>query len=544
MKTGESVRELERSRTGLGVESLKQGFLDHLYFTQGRIWEVATPYDLYMALAHTVRDRLLDRWTNSAKTYILGGGVRVVGYLSAEFLMGPNLGINLLNLGIESQVRQALAELGLDLNTILSQEEEPGLGNGGLGRLAACFMDSLATLERPAVGYGLRYEFGIFDQAIRDGWQVELTDKWLQKGNPWELCRPEIAYEVGFGGRTEACTDSDGRLQITWVPDKVVKGVAYDTPVLGYRVNTCNTLRLWKAEAVESFDFQDFNIGDYYGAVDEKVSSETITKVLYPNDEPSVGKKLRLIQQYFFVSCSLQDMMRLHKGIGGSLNDFPETWAVQLNDTHPSIGIAELMRLLVDVHHMDWDRSWSVTKSTFAYTNHTLLPEALETWSVPLFGEVLPRHLEIIYEINRRFLDEILVKYPGENDRLARMSLIGESGERHVRMANLASVGSHAINGVATLHTELLKKDVLHDFYDMFPEQFSNKTNGVSPRRFLALSNPKLASLITQTIGDKWIRDLDELRALESHADRANFCREWRRIKYENKRDLSGLIFE
>ena len=338
-----------------------------------------------------------------------------MAYLSAEFLTGPHLGNSLINLGIWQAAEQAVARVGQNLSDLLEQEEEPGLGNGGLGRLAACYMDSLATLNVPAIGYGIRYEFGIFDQAIRDGWQVELTDKWLRFGNPWEIVRSEITFDVKFGGRTEHYYDEQGRYRVRWIPEKVVKGVAYDTPVPGYQVPTTNLLRLWKAEAAESFDFEAFNVGDYYGAVDEKIVSETISKVLYPNDEPEAGKQLRLAQQYFFVSCSLQDMIRLHLMRGKKLDEFHSYWAAQLNDTHPSIAVAELMRLLVDEHSMDWDQAWAITQQTCGYTNHTLLAEALEKWPLPLFGKLLPRHLEIIYEINRRFLDELRLRYPGDD---------------------------------------------------------------------------------------------------------------------------------
>ncbi len=403
-------------------------------------------------------------------------------------------------------------------------------------------MRPLATLEIPAIGYGIRYEFGIFDQEIQDGWQVEIADKWLRLGNPWEIPRPEAAVEVKFGGYSEAYTDEQGRYRVRWHPHQVVKGVPYDTPIPGYKVNTANTLRLWKAEAPESFNFQTFNIGDYYGAVNEKVFSENITKVLYPNDEQIQGKQLRLEQQYFFVSCSLQDIIRLHLEAGRSLENLHDKFALQLNDTHPSIGIAELMRLLVDEHKMDWEQAWHITENAFAYTNHTLLPEALERWSLNLFGSLLPRHLEIIYEINRRFLDEVSAKYPGDTARLARLSLIEEGGGKSVRMAHLACVGSHAINGVAALHTQLLKQDVLHDFYELWSDKFNNKTNGVTPRRWMVLSNPRLTSLITRKIGDNWIQHLEELKHLEAFVDDPEFRREWRQIKQDIKRDLATYI--
>jgi starch phosphorylase len=531
----------EKSRTGLKVETLKRAFEENLFYTQFRIARVATPNERYMALAFTLRDRLAHRWINTVESFIKED-VKIVSYLSAEFLLGPHLGNNLINLGIYDSARQAVEEAGFDLTELINQEEEPGLGNGGLGRLAACYLDSMATLEIPAIGYGIRYEFGIFDQEIRSGWQVEITDKWLRFGNPWEIPRSEITFDINFGGHTEDYYDSEGRARVRWFPHRVVKGIAYDTPILGYRVNTCNTLRLWKAEACESFDFQAFNVGDYYGAVDEKLYSENITKVLYPNDEPVAGKQLRLEQQYFFVSCSLQDLIRMHLLRGKSLDTFHEKNAVQLNDTHPSIAVAELMRLLIDEHEMDWEKAWDVTRNTFAYTNHTLLPEALEKWPLPLFRSVLPRHLEIIYEINRRFLDEVRVRYPGDGRIASRLSLIDEGGEKYVRMANLACVGSRAINGVAALHTELLKQDVLRDFYELWPEKFSNKTNGVTPRRFMVLSNPRLSQLITDKIGDTWIKHLDELRKLEDFADDKDFLSKWHQVKLENKKVLAGLI--
>jgi starch phosphorylase len=533
--------QIEDDRTGIDVETLKRAFLDNLLYIQAKFPKISTKNDYYMALAFTVRDRLLNRWLNTTQTY-LEKAPRMVAYLSAEFLMGPHLGNNLINLGIYDVVKQAIEELGLNLTTLLEQEEEPGLGNGGLGRLAACYIDSLATLEIPAIGYGIRYEYGIFDQEIKDGWQVEITDKWLRYGNPWEVARPEAELEVKFGGHTEGYTDEHGRYRSRWVPYKVVKGVPYDTPILGFRTNTANTLRLWKAEAPESFDFEAFNQGDYFGAVHEKSACENITKVLYPNDESYQGKQLRLEQQYFFVSCSLQDMIRIMKMQNLALERFHEHYGIQLNDTHPTIAVAELMRLLLDQYGFEWDKAWDITTNTFAYTNHTLLPEALERWPLGMFGSLLPRHLEIIYEINGRFLDKVRIKFPDDGDRLARMSIIDESGDRYVRMANLACVGSYAINGVAELHSDLLKKTTLHDFYEMYPGKFTNVTNGVTPRRFMVLSNPRLANLITNKIGDGWIKNLDELRKLENFIHDANFCNEFRRVKQEVKQDLTDYI--
>jgi starch phosphorylase len=539
--TADPLRPGAGIRTGRSVAELKQSFLDNLLCGLGRVPAAATPHEAYTALALTIRDRVLEQGVRTMER--LGeNDARVVAYLSAEFLPGPHLANNLLNLGILDHARQAMAELKWDLDDLIEQEEEPGLGNGGLGRLASCFLDSLAALQVPAIGYGIRYEFGIFDQTIKDGWQVEITDKWLRFGNPWELARPEIAYQVRFGGRTEAWTDEQGRYRVRWIPEDVIKGVAYDTPILGYRAGACNPLRLWRAEAVESFDFAAFNHGDYYRAVEDKMQSENITKVLYPNDELLQGKELRLRQQYFFVTCSLQDMIRVHLLLGRTLDSFHEKWAVQLNDTHPAIAVAELMRLLVDEHQLDWDAAWQVTRKTFAYTNHTLLPEALEKWAVPLFGRLLPRHLEIIYEINQRFLEEVRAKYPGDEARLSRLSLIDESGERYVRMAHLATVGCHHVNGVARLHSELLVKTVMHDFAELWPEKFCNVTNGVTPRRFMAVSNPPLARLITSRIGDGWLADLDQLRKLKPVADDAGFQREWREVKLTAKRGLAALI--
>jgi starch phosphorylase len=537
------MKSSERIRTGLTAESIKQAFRDNLCCGMGRLEAVATKHDLYVALALTIRDRLFQRTVESLQSYG-GADARRVAYLSAEFLPGPHLANNLLNLGITEPTREALRELGYDLDEILAQEEEPGLGNGGLGRLASCYMDSLASVEVPAVGYGIRYEFGIFDQAIRDGWQCEVTDKWLKNGNPWEIPRPEIAYEVMFGGRTESWTDEQGRYRVRWIPETEVRGVAYDTPIAGYRVSTCNTLRLWTAEAIESFDFDVFNHGDYDRAVEDKVRSETITKVLYPNDEAHRGKVLRLKQQFFFTSCSLRDMLRIHALLSGTPSTFHEKWAVQLNDTHPAIAVAELMRLFVDEHGLGWDEAWAVTRATFAYTNHTLLPEALEKWTVDLFGVLLPRHLEIVFEINRRFLDEVRAAFPGDEARVARLSLIDESGPRYVRMAHLACVGSHTINGVAQLHSELLKQTVLRDFAELWPEKFCNVTNGVTPRRFVAVSNPGLTQLITARIGEGWLRDLDQLRQLEPLADDMEFQEQWRDVKLANKRRLARLIGE
>jgi starch phosphorylase len=538
---GDAGTVYEPTRTGLSADAIKRAFLDNLFYLQGRFPDVATPSDYYQALAVTVRDRMLQRWVRTAQTYKRNSS-RTVSYLSAEYLPGPRLAASMLNLGIFEAAREALGQLGLDIDELIESEEEPGLGNGGLGRLAACFMDSMATLQVPAIGYGIRYEFGIFDQVVHDGWQVEIADKWLRFGNPWELHRPRIGFNVKLGGHTEAHTGPTGRYHVRWVPAEIIRGIANDTPVLGYGVNNANLLRLWSAEACESFDFQAFNTGEHYLAVHRKVRSETVSKVLYPNDEPELGKRLRLIQQHFLVSCSLQDMLRIYRQSKQPLERFHEKYAIQLNDTHPALAVAELMRLLVDGHGLDWDSAWDVTRRTFAYTNHTLLPEALEKWPISLVAELLPRHLEIVYELNRRFLDEVRLRFPYDRERVARLSLIDETPPRYVRMANLACLGSFAINGVAELHTRLLKETVLADFHALWPEKFSNKTNGVTPRRFLMLVNPGLRNLLTDRIGEAWTRDLTRLRALEAYADDSDLHDEWRLVKAERKQALTRYI--
>ena len=532
----------ESSRTALSADGLRRAISDHLLCSIARPMAALTSEHYYRALALAVRDRMQQRWMATTQDW-LDQPHKVTCYLSAEFLMGPQLGNNLLNLGIEQQARQALAELGQDLDVVLACEEEPGLGNGGLGRLAACYLDSLATLERPSIGYGIRYEYGIFDQEIQNGWQVEKTDNWLDSGNPWEIDKPDANYIVNWGGSTEHSEDLAGHHRVRWIPDQMIKGVSYDTPIQGYGVKNCNTLTLWSARPVESFALAAFNTGDFYKAVEDEVVAEKVSKILYPNDEPEVGKRLRLQQQYFFVSCSLQDILNIHlKRVGLPLSALPDKWAIQLNDTHPSIAVAELMRLLLDDHHLSWDEAWAITVPTFGYTNHTLLPEALETWPLKIFAESLPRHTEIIYQINERFLDEVRARFPGDEDRVSRMSLIGEDDGKCVRMAHLACVGSHAVNGVAALHSELLKASVLKDFFEMWPERFGNITNGVTPRRFVALSNPGLRDLFDATIGDGWLTDLSQLRRLESYADDPAFRQRWREVKRANKRRLAEYV--
>ena len=529
-------------RSGLEAKDVFDGMTEHLFYTLGKLAPSASHHDLYMALSYAVRDRLMTRYLAGIEA-INATPTRVVAYLSAEFLIGPQLGNNLLMLGIQEEAAEALRGFGItDINEILSVEEEPGLGNGGLGRLAACFLESLASLQIPATGYGIRYEFGIFDQLIREGWQVEITDKWLKSGWPWEIPHPDQACLVGFGGHTECYRDERGAYRVRWIPSEHAIGVPHDVPVLGYRVNTCDRLRLWRADASESFDFQAFNIGDYYGAVEEKVGSETLSKVLYPNDGTDEGRKLRLKQQHFFVSCSLQDMMRNLEARGIPIQEFSDHWAVQLNDTHPSIAVAELMRLLLDDKMLSWEQAWDIVTRSLSYTNHTLLPEALEKWDLNLFASLLPRHLELIYEINRRFLQQVRLRYPGNDKILRKVSIIDEDGSRSVRMANLATIASHHVNGVAALHSDLVKRDLFPEFAALWPEKFTNVTNGVTPRRWLALANPRLTALLNESIGDGWIHDLRQLERLQPLADDNAFLERWQATKLAVKKDLSLYI--
>ena len=540
MPTPGSFQDPERS--GLSADDLFAGITEHLFFTLGKLAPSATRHDLYMALSYAVRDRLMTRYL-AGKEALNEHPAKSVAYLSAEFLIGPQLGNNLLMLGIEKEAAEALNRFnGTTLDDVREVEEEPGLGNGGLGRLAACYMESLASLEVPAVGYGIRYEFGIFDQLIRDGWQVEITDKWLKGGWPWELTHPDQAVFVGFGGRTEGYTDEHGRYRSRWIPAEHAIGIPHDIPVLGYKVNTCDRLRLWRATATESFDFYAFNIGDYYGAVEEKVGSETLSKVLYPNDGTDEGRRLRLKQQHFFVSCSLQDMLRNLEQRKIPVTEFPQHWAVQLNDTHPAIAVAELMRLLIDDKNLDWDVAWDITSRSLAYTNHTLLPEALEKWGLPLFASLLPRHLELIFEINRRFLQQVRLKHPGDDAILRKLSIIDEEGQKAVRMAHLATVGSHHVNGVAKLHSDLVKSSLMPEFAQLWPEKFTNVTNGVTPRRWMGLCNPQLRGLLDEVIGQNWLHNLDELKQLERFQDDSGFLERWDQTKLEAKRQLASYI--
>ncbi len=529
-------------RAGTGADAVFDGMTEHLFFTIGKLAPTASLHDLYKALSYAVRDRLMTRYLASMEA-IRAQPQKSVAYLSAEFLIGPQLNSNLLNLGIQKEAEEALRRFGIEsLEHILEVEEEPGLGNGGLGRLAACYMESLASLQVPATGYGIRYEFGIFNQLIRDGWQVEVTDKWLKGGWPWELPQPDEACFVGFGGRTESYRDDNGNYRSRWIPAEHAIGVPHDVPVLGYRVNSCNRLRLWRADATESFDFYAFNIGDYYGAVEEKVGSETLSKVLYPNDGTDEGRRLRLKQQHFFVSCSLQDMLRSLEKRDLPVEDFASHWTVQLNDTHPAIAVAELMRLLIDDHHFVWEKAWEITTASVAYTNHTLLPEALEKWDLSLFKSLLPRHLELIYEINSRFLQQVRLRFPGNDLIQRKLSIIDEEGGKAVRMANLATIGAHHVNGVAALHSDLVKRQLLPEFAELWPGKFTNVTNGVTPRRWVALANPELSKLLEKQVGPDWITNMELLKQLESKEADKGFLEEFGATKLSIKRKLAGYI--
>jgi len=536
----ERSRDLPNARTAVDLDSLRRSFLDHLQFSQGKDEHTATALDRFFSLSYAVRDRLMRRWIQTQQAYYQSDAKRVY-YLSLEFLMGKALESNLINLNLYDGARDALSGIGLDLADLLGEEPDAGLGNGGLGRLAACFLDSMATLGLPAYGYGIRYEFGIFDQDIRDGWQVERPEEWLRYGNPWEVARPEYEVPVSFYGRTEAGHDEDGKYRVRWVDARHVLGTPFDTPIAGYRNGTVNTLRLWRARASSDLDLADFNRGDYLAAVEDKNLSENISKVLYPNDLTVMGKELRLQQQYFFVACSIHDIVTRHLKTHEGLDSLADKVAIQLNDTHPAIAIAELMRVLVDESGLEWDRAWETCRAIFGYTNHTLMPEALERWPVDLFGRVLPRHLEIILEVNRQFLEEQRRRGVDEG-ALARMSLVEEGPVRHVRMANLAVVGSHSVNGVAGLHTELLKTDLFKDFNALWPERFNNKTNGVTPRRWLVQANPELARMITEVIGPGWETDLRELRRLEPLAEDEAFRRRFREVKRANKERLAEIV--
>ena len=524
------------------AEGLAQDFLWNMRFSLAKSGDRATERDCYKALAYAVRDRLVDRWMATQDAY-RAAKVRRVYYLSLEFLIGRLLGNNVINLGLEQQCREAMDSLGLDWNRLRDYEMDAGLGNGGLGRLAACFMDSLATLNLPATGYGLRYDYGIFRQRIVNGEQREEPDNWLKYGYPWEIQRPEYTCLIGFGGHVEHYTGRTGRDEWVWVPAQQVQAVPYDLPIVGYGGSTVNTLRLWSAKATNDFSLEEFNRGDYVEAVESKVLAENLTKVLYPNDSTTQGKELRLRQQYLFVAASVHDILRRFREEGHEWRHLSKYVFIQLNDTHPTLVIPELMRILVDIEGLTWDDAWTYVRACTGYTNHTVLPEALEKWPVPLMERVLPRHMQIIYEINARFLQQIATLYPGDIARLARMSLIDEGGDKSVRMANLCLVGSSAVNGVAALHTEILKKTIFKDFYEIMPTHFSNKTNGITQRRWLLKANPRLAALITDTIGDGWVTDLDELAKLKAKASDTAFLKRFAEIKRANKEILANTIF-
>ncbi len=537
--------QVEDDRTGLHPTTLRRAFVDHVVFSRGRRLANSTALDRYIALALSIRDRLVQRWEATERAYDEQGAKRVY-YLSAEFLLGRGLLSNLQALDLTHEYRTVLSNLGIDLDELIEQEPEPGLGNGGLGRLAACFVESMATLGLPGRGYGIRYEFGIFEQVIRQGCQVERADEWLRFGNPWELARPEHSVNVGFGGSTQRLSTYDAGFRVLWEPDEKVVGVPHDMPIAGFRNNTVNSLRLWAARSSREFDFEMFNAGDYVHAVEHKNASEVISKVLYPNDNFEAGRELRLRQEYFFVSCSIQDILREHLAVYGNLDSFADKVAIQLNDTHPAVAIAELMRLLVDEHDMPWATAWKQTVASFGYTNHTLLPEALERWPLELFVRLLPRHAEIIKEINRRFLREVMTAYPHERDRkrVERMSIIDQREPKTIRMAHLAVVGSHSVNGVAQLHTKLLREQLLRDFNDLYPDRFTNKTNGVTPRRWLLGCNPELARLISEHIGEEWMTDLQRLRELEPHCQDPSFIQRLLAIKRGHKQKLAAFVGE
>ncbi len=523
------------------IDAIKLSFENHLKYTLAKDEFSATDRDRYFALAMTVRDRLVERWIQTSQAYYRED-VKRVYYLSLEFLIGRAMGNNVINLRMDQAVTRAMEELGLDWQYLRDMERDAGLGNGGLGRLAACFLDSIATLELPGYGYGIRYDYGIFRQTIKDGFQVEEPDNWLRGGYPWELERPEYQFPVRFGGTVAPGRSRTGRNVFRWTPEKTVIGVPYDFPIAGYGNNTVNNLRLWSAKASEEFNLRFFSEGDYIRAYEQKTLSENLTKVLYPNDRVEEGRELRFRQQYFFISCSLQDILRRYKTTRSDLSFFADKVAIQLNDTHPALSVAELMRLFLDQEELDWDQAWDLTVRTFGYTNHTLMGEALERWPVRMFEELLPRHLDIIYEINRRFLRQVANRYPNDGDRLQRMSIVEEWPEKQIRMAHLSVVGSHSVNGVSAVHTDLVKSRLFRDFYEMTPEKFNNKTNGITQRRWLLKSNPGLARLITERIGDGWVTDLGQLKQLEPLVDDAEFKQRLREVKLENKRRLAELI--
>ncbi|MDK2900256.1 MAG: glycogen phosphorylase [Thermosipho sp. (in: thermotogales)] len=533
----------EKYRTSKKVKDLKENFIDHLNLTLGKDFKNATMWDKFYALSLVVKDRVLEKWLKTQKKYYESNDVKRIYYLSIEFLMGRLLYNNILNLKIDKEIKKAMDEIGLSLDELSEIEPDAGLGNGGLGRLAACFLDSIATLSYPGYGYGIRYEYGIFKQLIKDGFQVEVPDDWLKNGNPWEIERKDRAVKVKFFGRTESYKDKEGNTRFRWVDTYDVIALPYDTPVVGYGNDVANTLRLWSAKPITEFDFDNFQKGNYVKAVESQAIAGAISKVLYPNDAFYAGRELRLKQEYFFVSASIQDIIRRFKShFGNNFDIFPEKNVIQLNDTHPALAIPEMMRILVDEEFLPWEKAWEITTKTFAYTNHTVMPEALEKWEVHLLERLLPRHLEIMYEINARFLDNVSKYYPGNIEKIRNVSIFEEGHVKQARMANLSVVGSFSVNGVSKLHTDILKERVFKDFYDIWPEKFNNKTNGITQRRWLLQSNPELSKLITDTIGDEWIVNLDHLKNLEKYADDKVFLNEFYKVKQNNKIRLSNYI--
>ena len=528
-------------QTRLSLEEWQRNFVANLLDLQGQFPTTATPQELYQALAYTVRQVLMPNWVKTIQTHSQNN-IKKLCYFSTEYALGCHLGNHLINLNLWEPVKQSLEAFNLKLEDLIEQEIQPSLGYGNVAQIPIDQLDSLSTLNIPAIAYGIRYEFGVFDQEIHQGWQVEKVDKWLRYGNPWEMARREATVEVQLGGHTEAYYDEQGRYRVRWISHRRIKGVPYDTPISGYQSHQINTLRLWKAEPIVSLNYQDFNIGDYYGTVQGKPYVELLTKVLFPHDDPIQEKQLRLEQQFFFVSCSLQDMIRNHLAVRDTLETFHQYYTVQLHDTTSAIAIAELMRLLIDEYGLDWEKAWSITRQTFTYINPTLLPEVQEKWAVGLLGSLLPRHLEIIYEINNRWLINIRSQYLGDFNKLARLSLIDETGERYVRMTHLACVGSYAINGISIWQTEGLKQGIIPDFYELSPEKFKTISSGITPRRWLVLANPNLTQLINYKIGESWIKNLAELQRLEGELEQAEFRLAWRTVKQENKQNLANYI--
>ena len=525
------------------IEKLKSTVKGYIEHHLGKDCERAGIFDNYIGIAYAVRDRLIERWLATQRSYYKRS-VKRVYYLSLEFLVGRTLGNSMVNLGIDNDCTKALEDMGYKMEDIREAEWDAGLGNGGLGRLAACFLDSLATLGIPSYGYGIRYEYGLFYQRIKDGYQVETPDNWLRYGNPWEIDRHGHLFPVYYYGRVNQYIDSKGILKNEWVDTEEIMAMACDTPVPGYKNDNVINMRLWTAKSSRDFDLTFFNSGNYIQAVETKAKSESISKVLYPADHIKEGRLLRLKQQYFFVSATFQDILRRYKKEEPSFDNFTKKVAVQLNDTHPAIAIPEFMRILLDIEGLPWEKAWEITVGTFAYTNHTIMPEALEKWPVPMFESLLPRHLQIIYEINRRFLEEVNWRFPGDSEKRKKMSLIEDGNEKMIRMANLAIVGSHSTNGVSMLHTEIIKSQTFRDFYEIFPERFNNKTNGITPRRWLKKANPLLSDIITEKIGDGWITNLDELKKITALAEDKKFREKWMEVKRENKKMLAAYILK